>query len=69
MFPRYPVVGVLEEMNATLAVMEDKLPEFFKDAHEIYYEQLHGKKPFLYLKTHFFSDQNILNIAIHVPLP
>ena len=36
------MVGVLEEMNATLAVMEHQLPKFFKGAKEIYYRQPEG---------------------------
>ena len=30
----YPVVGVLEHMNMSLIVMEEKLPEYFKGALE-----------------------------------
>ena len=32
----YPVVGVLEELDTTLAVLEDKLPRFFKGVQELY---------------------------------
>lgn len=33
----YPVVAVLEHMNMSLVVMENKLPQFFKGAlHEFY---------------------------------
>lgn len=36
----YPVVGVLEELNATLAVLEKKLPYFFKGVQDMYHKQL-----------------------------
>ena len=36
----YPVVGVLEELNATLAVLEKKLPYFFKGVQDMYHRQL-----------------------------
>lgn len=40
----YPVVGVLEELNSTLAVLENKIPRFFKGIQEIYFKELLGKK-------------------------
>ncbi|KAL1132820.1 hypothetical protein AAG570_010772 [Ranatra chinensis] len=36
----YPVVGVLEEMNATLSVLENKIPLFFRGIKEMYFSQL-----------------------------
>ena len=33
----YSVVGVLEEMNATLDVMEAFMPEYYRDARALYY--------------------------------
>jgi len=36
----FPVVGVLEELNTTLAVLESRLPYFFKGVQEIYFKQL-----------------------------
>lgn len=38
----FPVVGVLEELNATLAVLEHKIPMFFKGVQDMYYLQLLG---------------------------
>lgn len=35
----YAVVGVLEEMNKTLAVLENYIPRFFEGATEIYHEE------------------------------
>ncbi|KAJ8977464.1 hypothetical protein NQ317_014551 [Molorchus minor] len=32
----YPVVGVLEELNTTLEILENKIPYFFKGAQDIY---------------------------------
>jgi len=36
----YAVVGVLEEMNKTLTVLEHYIPRFFKGATDIYYNQV-----------------------------
>nr|XP_022905320.1 uronyl 2-sulfotransferase-like [Onthophagus taurus] len=36
----YPVVGVLDELNATLAVLEKKIPYFFKGVQEMYHKDL-----------------------------
>ncbi|CAH1100704.1 unnamed protein product [Psylliodes chrysocephalus] len=41
----FPVVGVLEELNATLEILEDKIPYFFKGARRVY------EKDLLYLQT------------------
>ena len=35
----YAVVGVLEEMNKTLTVLEHYIPRFFKGATDIYYSK------------------------------
>ena len=34
----YPVIGITENINVTLAVLEEKLPQFFSGATETYYE-------------------------------
>lgn len=39
----YKVVGVLEELNATLQVLEYKLPYFFKGVQDLYHRELLGK--------------------------
>lgn len=39
----YPVVGVLEELNSTLTVLEKRLPYFFRGVKDIYFKQLLGK--------------------------
>ncbi|XP_064105763.1 heparan sulfate 2-O-sulfotransferase pipe-like [Macrobrachium nipponense] len=36
----YPVVGVLEDINATLTVLEHKLPRFFRGVTDLYYNDL-----------------------------
>ena len=36
----YAVVGVLEEMNKTLTVLEHYVPRFFKGARDVYYSKL-----------------------------
>ena len=38
----FPVVGVLEEMEDTFAVLEKKLPKFFKGVKQVY-EDLDGE--------------------------
>ncbi|KAJ8967668.1 hypothetical protein NQ314_002706 [Rhamnusium bicolor] len=36
----YPVVGVLEELNATLEILEHNIPYFFKGAQRVYHRDL-----------------------------
>nr|CAD7446247.1 unnamed protein product [Timema bartmani] len=36
----FPVVGVLEQLNETLAVLENKLPYFFKGVQSLYFREL-----------------------------
>ncbi|GFG32926.1 hypothetical protein Cfor_10405, partial [Coptotermes formosanus] len=38
----FPVVGILEELNATLALLEDRLPYFFRGLQKIYFQDLMG---------------------------
>ena len=38
----FPVVGVLEDMEATFQVAEDRLPKFFKGVKQVY-EDLDGE--------------------------
>ena len=33
----FPVVGVIEEVNITLKVLEKYMPEYFSDSFELYY--------------------------------
>ena len=33
----YPVVGIIENMNMTLKVLEKTMPEYFEGASEIYF--------------------------------
>ncbi|XP_026675255.1 heparan sulfate 2-O-sulfotransferase pipe isoform X2 [Ceratina calcarata] len=35
----YAVVGVLEDLNTTLTVLENYIPEFFRGATEVYYDE------------------------------
>jgi len=36
----YAVVGVLEDLNKTLTVLENYIPRFFKGAKHVYYNQI-----------------------------
>ena len=38
----YPVVGVIELLDDTLAVLEARLPDFFHGARNLYYGKLKG---------------------------
>ena len=38
----YPVVGVLEQLDATLTVLETRLPQFFRGVPDLYYGKLKG---------------------------
>ena len=39
----YPVVGVLEDLQTTFLVLENRIPKFFHGITKIYYEKLRGK--------------------------
>ena len=39
----YPVVGILEDMNSTLSVLQSRLPKFFRGIVKIYRDKLKGK--------------------------
>ncbi len=39
---RYPVLGVLEDLNATAHVLEERLPTFFAGFARIYETELKG---------------------------
>ena len=39
----YPVVGVLEEVNATLALLQHHLPHYFAGVLDLYHTELLGK--------------------------
>ncbi len=43
----YAVVGVLEELNKTLTVLEHYVPRFFKGAKDLYYSKLNFLKYYL----------------------
>ena len=36
------MVGILEELNATLAVLENRVPYFFRGLQKIYFQDLMG---------------------------
>ena len=40
----YSVVGITENINMTLAVLQVKMPEYFKDAAEFYHQDPEAKK-------------------------
>lgn len=54
----YPVVGVLEEFNATLDALEQRLPLYFKSAKKLYHRDLLGmfSKQKAKVKHVFFSE-------------
>ena len=64
----YAVVGVLEELNKTLTVMEHYIPRFFKGALDTYWSELNKKsqvsirflKHIFYFRRdqHFFQNQS-----------
>lgn len=54
----FSVVGVLEELNATLSVLENRLPRFFKNVQDIYYNEL-LRKYFLTHNSKIFVEYNI----------
>ena len=39
----YPVVGILEDMNSTLRILQTKLPIYFRDVTDLYTNTLKGK--------------------------
>ena len=39
----YPVVGILEDMNSTLTILQTKLPMYFRDVIDLYTNTLKGK--------------------------
>lgn len=46
----FPVVGVLEELNKTLELFEQKIPYFFKGAQTLYYKDILRKSLFVVKK-------------------
>lgn len=40
----YPIVGVLEHLNETAILLEEKLPLFFRGASEVYTKRISGNK-------------------------
>lgn len=48
----YAVVGVLEDMNTTLAVLENYIPRFFQGATNVYYDQVNS---FTRINRNFFK--------------
>ena len=61
----YAVVGVLEELNKTLTVLEHYVPRFFKGAKDVYWSKNNILKLFIFSSNLFlfrrspniFSDQ------------
>ena len=49
----YPVIGVLDNINKTLAVMEKTVPEYFSGVSDIYYRQGNILYLFLQPKLHY----------------
>jgi dermatan/chondrotin sulfate uronyl 2-O-sulfotransferase UST len=38
----FPVVGILEDLETTFVILENKLPQFFQGLSKLYYENLNG---------------------------
>ena len=54
----YPVVGVLEQLDASLEVLEARLPRFFRGARDLYYGKLGGdRKTPVYFKSRAAQEQ------------
>ena len=53
----YAVVGVLEEMNKTLTVLEHYVPRFFKGARDVYYSELQNDLRSFYPTSLFILDE------------
>ncbi len=45
---RYPVVGVLEDLNSTALVLEAEIPQFFRGFPQLYNEQLSSNSVFVF---------------------
>ena len=52
----YAVVGVLEELNKTLTVLEHYVPRFFKGAKDVYYSKIVYIKKY-YILIHTIPDE------------
>lgn len=52
----FPVVGVLEELNTTLEVLEEKIPYFFKGVQTLYYKDLLRKENGLFINERILID-------------
>ena len=42
----FPVIGVLEDLQTTFFVLENKIPQFFKGISKVYFEKLKGNLSF-----------------------
>ena len=51
----YAVVGVLEELNKTLTVLEHYVPRFFKGAKDVYYSKNNNWELFMFSSDLFLS--------------
>ena len=51
----YAVVGVLEELNKTLTVLEHYVPRFFKGAKDVYYSKNKKWELFMFSSDLFLS--------------
>ena len=60
----YAVVGVLEELNKTLTVMEHYIPRFFKGAKDVYWSKCEfcaDSFQYLYLMCIFSDEINVFS--------
>lgn len=56
----YPVVGILEEVNITLAVLQHHLPHYFAGVLDVYHNDLLGT-----LGGRDGEDQNACSYEVH----
>ena len=56
----YAVVGVLEDLNKTLTVLEHYIPRFFKGAKDVYYSKCQCQLKTLSHSCNFFKVFTIL---------
>ena len=58
----YPVVGIIENMNMTLKVLEKTMPEYFEGASEIYFSHSFLSENLHKTKNKKLVSENSINI-------
>lgn len=65
----YQVVGVLEELNTTLDVLEGQIPQFFKRAKITYEQHLLGKHSLVYYTVHRMNTIKLRKLTLNSNFP